>query len=287
MNSIYKFYVLFAFLISITIQHSSQDRNRDWPEDSATLFPYPTPVPIVIDSSKVRLLKTPTPLQFNINPLQFSFTTNFGNTLVSQTAEPVIGDLTGGILYKDIYKYFQCEFYWDNDLKPDAGDLIDGRGTSFQAVASFWNTKYHSKEEAIKKRDGVASIVVPINVLPFCPNFLFIPFKFNLQFVKKAGSVTLVEEFLEYIWYFTPSLTNSYYAYPGAYPDPDTGKVYYSATVLIFNRTPRPCISYRQFKSTYGSLLNKQGKPYSHTQNITKTHSRPIVLANGIVIRLI
>ncbi|XP_065222682.1 carbonic anhydrase 2-like [Planococcus citri] len=278
--------IIFSIFNSYFIIVSSKKIDSVWPVDDSIPFPYPTPDPINIIPSRAEYIRTPKPLTIEANFALLSYVTNTGSSLIVTAKRSMLSTIaTGGVLYNDSYIFFQREFFWDSSLKHSSGATINGYGTPLQTVISFYNRKYGTLENAKSKRDGIFQVVVFIRVGPI-PNPLFYPFELVTQAVKKANSTILIPEILTYDFYLLPSLRQDYYAYPGEYFDHESGNTYFSSTVTLWRRFPPPFISYDQFKATFGSFLDKSGKPYSHVVSRYPRGYRPLkhVILSGIAL---
>ncbi|XP_065225951.1 uncharacterized protein LOC135849437 [Planococcus citri] len=277
--------LLFVFIRVLQFTfNSSQKINTQWPQGRGSIqFSYPTSSPININPFRARPIRTSTPLTFIVNRRQRCIIENTGSTLISTTTQPPLANFTGGILYDETYYFYQDYFYWDLDLKYDAAEKLNGIGSPVQAVSTFYNAKYGTFEKALLKRDGLVQIIIFIYV-DFISNSKYGRFESSVRSVREAGTKTRSTEYYSYNWYFTNSLRNDYYAYPGQYTYIKTGKTYYSTTNIVMPRFPLPTISFKQFNDTFGSLRNKNGKRFSHKLSTVPSGPRPIVHGNGIKI---
>ncbi|XP_065211062.1 uncharacterized protein LOC135839113 [Planococcus citri] len=249
------------------------------------LHPIPpkTPEPINVELSQAKNVTT-FPLLIFGGLTERATLNNTGHSVEVTLAEPLTSTvLTGGLLYKEIYIYRKCRFYWTSSTDGVAGSTVNGKhGTPLEISLLYYNVKYGSFHNALNFRDGLAEILVRVNVFPGpIPNPLFIPFEQYMKKVRKPGNSVELLIAIAFIWYALVPPNAPYTAYPGSYVDESTGKMYYCTTTLVVPAYPFHYISKKQFDDTYGSLLGFDGKPLTNKRKQYPRGRRPLVQTAG------
>ncbi|XP_065224334.1 carbonic anhydrase 2-like [Planococcus citri] len=248
-------------------------------------IPKKTPDPININSTAVLKVGGLSPFTLHANLADKVIVTNNGKLVEIILEQPfTLSLVTGGVLGKDKYRFKKIKYVWTDNTKGIAATTVDGKGYPLENIATFYNQKYGSFENALKHRDGLAEVDFRIAICSV-PNLLFDKYIPILKQVQKAGSTAKTTLGTAIAWFaansFIPPFA-SYYSYPGSYFDETTGKRYYSATVIVLPHAFRMCLTPKQYQETFGSFKNSSGQPLTNTES-QFPRKMPVVQARGIL----